>query len=115
MLLTFPPEMLAPPPPRSRSPVVCGDGLGAISGLGLASGLRGGGDEAVWDASWTDMGTGASRLDQASPDRGPTRTPKDPQGSTRTPTDPQRPTWNMKETSPMGLGRVRLLQPVIRL
>lgn len=44
--------------PGSEGELHSGDGFGGISGLGLASGLRGTGDAARWDASSTDMVTG---------------------------------------------------------
>lgn len=59
ILLTFPSERLVL---LSASPgggeLVCVDGFGGISGLGLASGLTSTGDEARGGASWTDMVTG---------------------------------------------------------
>lgn len=60
--LTFPPERLVPPPlSPGGGELVRGDGFGGISGLGLASGLRGKGDGGRWGAgvSWTDMVAGA--------------------------------------------------------
>lgn len=56
ILLTFPPEalVLLPLSPRGGE-LVCVDGFGGISGLCLASGLRGKGNVGRWDASWTDI------------------------------------------------------------
>lgn len=36
------------------------DGFGGISGLGLASGLMGTGEEARWGPSWVDMAAGVA-------------------------------------------------------